>query len=102
MIRRILAGALLTSLLALLSLLGAACSKDHRFHIESNTCWGVSLDDQNGTVANDCGNATFRVAGSMQCVRIRNLTDTGYVRVRIDEGPWVESTAPQGAVKTCR
>ena len=102
MFRRLLACSLLATLAVVISLSGAACAKRHRFSIDSDTCWSAAIDDQTGTVANDCGNATFRVAGDFQCVRIRNLTDTGYVRVRIDDGPWVATSGPQGTAKVCR
>jgi uncharacterized lipoprotein YajG len=78
------------------------CSKRHRIEFQSNTCWIASIDRQNTTVMNECGSVNFKVAGEIQCVRVTNLSDTGYVRVRIDDGLWAESTAPRGTVETCR
>jgi hypothetical protein len=100
--RRFLASALLASLTILAALAAAGCAKNHRIAIESNTCWLAKIDRQAAATSEDCGNATFRVAGDIHCVVLTNLTDTGYVRVRIDEGQWLESTAPRGSVETCR
>lgn len=102
MTRRILASALLASLMVLAALAATGCAKNHRIVIESNTCWLAKIDRQASATSEDCGNATFRVAGDINCVVLTNLTDTGYVRVRIDEGPWAESTVPRGTVETCR
>jgi hypothetical protein len=53
-------------------------------------------------VTNDCGTQNFRVAGEIHCVAVTNLSDTGYVRVRLDDGAWAESSAPRGTAETCR
>ncbi len=100
--RRILASAVLAGLLVFTMLAAASCAKSHRIFIESNTCWVAKIDRQAAATSDDCGNATYRVAGDIHCVVLTNLTDTGYVRVRIDEGAWVESTTPRGTVETCR
>jgi hypothetical protein len=42
------------------------------------------------------------VAGTIHCVRVTNQADTGYVRVRIDGGPWSESTNAHGTAIACR
>lgn len=102
MIRRIVASAVLAGLAILTAFAASGCAKNHRIAIESNTCWIAKIDRQAAATSEDCGNASFRVAGEISCVVLTNLTDTGYVRVRIDEGPWVESTAPRGTVQTCR
>ena len=98
-LRRYLASALLT---ALLSLTLAACAKKHHIDIQSNTCWTAVIDQEGGSIANDCGNATFRVAGEVHCCAVRNLNDTGFVRVRIDDGVWAVSSAPKGTAQACR
>jgi hypothetical protein len=92
----------LACMLGFMALAAAGCAKNHRILIESNTCWIAKIDRQAAATSEDCGNATFRVAGDIHCVVLTNLTDTGYVRVRIDEGPWAESTTPRGSVETCR
>ncbi|MEQ1833076.1 MAG: hypothetical protein ABL977_08460 [Candidatus Eisenbacteria bacterium] len=78
------------------------CSKRHRISIQSNTCWIATIDKQSGAVTNDCGPQDFRVAGEIHCVAVTNLADTGFVRVRIDDGAWAESSAPRGTAETCR
>jgi hypothetical protein len=100
--RRFLASALLASLTILAALAAAGCAKSHHIAIESDTCWLAKIDRQAAATSEDCGNASFRVAGDIHCVVLTNLTDTGYVRVRIDEGQWLESTVPHGTVETCR
>lgn len=102
MIRRIVASVLLASLAVLTALAAASCAKTHHIVIESNTCWIAKIDGQAAATSQDCGNAKFRIAGDVRCVRLTNLSDTGYVRVRVDDGPWAESTAPRGTAQTCR
>jgi hypothetical protein len=80
----------------------AGCAKRHHIAIQSNTCWIATIDQQRDGVINDCGSTTFRVAGEIHCVAITNLSDTGFVRVRIDDGVWAESAAPRGTAETCR
>ena len=101
MTRRVVASVLLACLLGLTALAAAGCAKNQRIEIESNTCWLAKIDQQAAATSEDCGNATFRVAGKISCVVVTNLTDTGYVRVRIDEGPWAETTTPRGTIETC-
>ena len=102
MTRRVLASVVLACLLGLMALAAAGCSKNHRIRIESNTCWIARIDGQSTSISEECGNVNFRVAGEMNCVVVTNTTDTGYVRVKVDEGPWVETTAPRGTVESCR
>ena len=102
MTRRVLASVVLACLLGLTALAAAGCAKNHRIVIESNTCWLAKIDGQSSSISEECGDARFRVAGEMKCVVVTKTTDTGYVRVRIDEGPWVETTAPRGTAETCR
>lgn len=100
--RRTLSTVLLAGLLGWTVLASVGCAKRYKIEIQSNTCWTWSADGQGGTVSRDCGNANYRVAGKIDCVTISNITDTGYVRIRIDGGQWAESTAPQGLAKACR
>lgn len=100
--RRPLARLQLVSLIAVFAITGSGCAKRHRIRIESNTCWIVTIDRQSGAVTNDCGTQSFRVAGEVHCVAVTNLSDTGFVRVRIDEGLWAESSTPRGTAETCR
>ena len=102
MTRRVLASLLLACLLGLAAMAVAGCSKNHRIVIQSNTCWTARIDGQATSISEECGNVNFRVAGEMKCVVVTKTTDTGYVRVRIDEGAWVETSDPRGSVKTCR
>jgi hypothetical protein len=78
----------------------AGCSKRYRVQIESDTCWDGVIDE--GQTIYDCGNASYKVIGTMKCVRVQKKTNNGYVRVRIDSGPWSETTDPQGIVQVCR
>ena len=102
MTRRVVASVLLACLLGLAALAAAGCAKNHRIRIESSTCWFARIDGQSSSISEECGNVNFRVAGEMKCVVVTMTTDTGYVRVRIDDGPWVESSAPRGTVESCR
>ena len=80
----------------------SGCAKRHRIEFQSNTCWIATIDRQTSTVMNECGSMTFRVAGEIHCVAVTNLADTGFVRVRIDDGRWVESAVPRGTAEVCR
>jgi hypothetical protein len=100
--RRVLASLLLAALPAVLALAAAGCAKRHHIEIQSNTCWITTIDRQTAEVIHNCGNSNYRVAGEIHCVATTNLSDTGFVRVRIDDGPWVQSTAPRGTAETCR
>lgn len=100
--RRVLASAVL-SLLVAVPLIGVSgCAKRHRISIESDSTWLATIDRQSTAVISDSGNATFRVAGEVHCVSITNRRTTGFVRVRIDEGAWAETGVPLGTVETCR
>lgn len=102
MMRRKPASGVLASLLVFVVLAGTGCAKKHRIEVDSNTCWVLSVDGQVTSISDDCGPAKFRVAGEIQCASIRNTTDSGYVRVKIDDGAWAESTTPLGTANTCR
>ena len=102
MMRRVLASVLLASLFAVLAAAGAGCAKRHHIAIESNTCWILTIDHQKNAVINDCSNSSFRVAGDVKCVAITNLNDTGFVRIRLDDGVWAESSTPRGTAEICR
>ena len=91
--------------LALAALLGAVagCSTEYRIQVESDTnCWRMSVDNQNTSEDDRCQSTSYRVVGNFKCVRVQNLSDFGYVRVRINNGPWSESTLPQGSVQACK
>lgn len=102
MMRRILASLLLVTWSVLLALAGAGCAKRHHISIESNTCWLATIDQLQSSAVTECGNVNYRVSGDLHCASVRNLNDTGYVRIRIDEGTWAESTAPRGTAAVCR
>ena len=84
------------------ALLAAGCAKRHRIAIVSNTCWTLKIDNQGDSVVNDCGSTSFRVAGEIHCVTISNLSDTGFVQVRIDDGPIAQTSVPRGSAESCR
>lgn len=87
----LLAGALL--------LASTGCSKRYRVEIQSDTCWDGLVN--NDLVVNGCGNSSYKVIGTLGCVRIQKRTNQGYIRVRIDGRAWSEETAPLGAVQVC-
>ena len=94
---------IVAALLAGLALAGSGCTgNDHHVTIESSSCWIAVFDQQTASESNSCGNGSYRVAGNIHCVTVTNQADTGYVRVRIDSGPWSESTAPRGTAEACR
>jgi hypothetical protein len=95
MIRRLAVTALLCTALALLG----GCSKTHRIQIESDTCWAGFVN--NDLSIADCGNATYKIVGLLQCVRVQKTTSTGYLRVRIDSRPWADATGTLGQVQVC-
>lgn len=86
---------------ALTALLAAGCSKDHKIEVQSDTCWDGAVDGQT-LMFNVCGNASYSVAGSIKCARVTKKTKTGYLRVRVDSGPWAETTDSLGTAQACK
>ena len=85
--------------LVCIALAAAGCSRRHRIQIESDTCWTGKVNaDQSFS---DCGNATYRVIGTLRCVTVKRETSAGYVRVRIDDHPWAETQDQFGTVQAC-
>jgi hypothetical protein len=94
---------IVAALLAVLAVVGSGCTgNDHHVVIESNSCWIAVFDRQTASETNNCGNGNYRVAGNIHCVTVTNQADIGYVRVRIDSGPWSESALPRGTAEACR
>ena len=89
--------------LAALAAAGSGCSTEYRIEVQSGTnCWRMSVDNQNTSEDDRCQSTSYRVIGNFSCVRVQNLSDFGFVRVRINNGPWSESTLPLGSVQTCK
>jgi hypothetical protein len=87
---------------AFIAFLGSGClGNDHHVEIESNSCWFVIFDRSSDAVDVQCGRGNYRVAGTIHCVRVTNQNDTGFVRVRIDGGPWSESRDGHGTAIAC-
>ena len=78
------------------------CAKRHKIAIESNTCWIGVLDKQRAEPLSACGSANYRIAGDISCIAVTLLSDTGFVRVRIDDGPWYTANTPRGTTEACR
>ena len=85
-----------------LAALPLGCAKRHHISIQSDTCWDGIIDQQDNAHIDGCGSSSFRVAGEIHCVVVQKQTDAGVLRVRIDEGLWVETTEPRGLVQVCR
>jgi len=102
--RRVIAGLIMCGLLAVLAaaLVVTGCSKDHRVVIESNTCWVAVFDRQSESASAGCGNVNYRISGTVHCVRVHNATDSGFVRVRFDFGPWSENSDSSGTAQVCQ
>ena len=84
---------------ALLLVAGTGCSKRYKVEIQSDTCWdGLVNNDQAIT---GCGNSSYKVIGSLACVRIQKRTVNGYIRVRIDGRAWSEQSESFGVVQVC-
>lgn len=79
--------------------LTAGCSKRHKIHVESDTCWSGTVNDDQ--FIHDCGNSTYRVLGTLRCVKINKTTTTGYLRVRIDDRPWADTPDAYGSIQVC-
>ena len=75
------------------------CSKTHKVEIESDTCWTGTVNYE--LSISDCGNATYKIVGRLQCVRLTRSTASGYLRVRIDNRPWAETTPSITQVQVC-
>jgi len=55
-------------------------------------------DDQ---YINDCGNSSYRVIGTLRCVKIQKSTTYGSLRVRIDDHPWIATVDVYGIIQAC-
>lgn len=88
-------------ILALATLaLASSCSKTSRIEIQSDTCWDGKVNDDQAV--NACGNASYKIVGKLGCSSFQKQTVDGYLRVRVDGGPWAETTAPNGLVRVCK
>lgn len=83
----------------LLAVALAGCSKKHKLKVESDVCWSGSVN--NDQFISGCGNASYTVLGGLGCVRLEKSGTAGYLRVRIDGKPWVETTDARGVVQVC-
>ncbi len=91
---------LVWTLLAVTLLVSAGCSKRHHIQVESDGCWNGSVNNEQ--FISDCGNASYRVLGSLRCVKVqRASTSTHFLRVRIDEQPWAQNPDSFGVVQVC-
>jgi hypothetical protein len=77
----------------------SGCSKQHKIQIESDTCWYGLVNREQAVT--DCGNSSYKILGALGCVRIQKQTANGYLRVRIDTGPWAQTTDSYGIVQVC-
>ena len=98
---------LLAVLFIVAAFAGSGCSTEFRIQVESadapnNNCWRMSVDNQNTSEDDRCQSTSYRVVGNFKCVRVQNLSTFGFVRVRINNGPWSESTLPEGSVQACK
>lgn len=88
------------ALFALVLAAGSGCAKKSRIEVQSDTCWDGFVDNQARLEA--CGNQNYEVLGTITCVSLRKQTQNGYLRVRIEGGPWAETTEPNGTASVCR
>ncbi len=103
MIRPRVSRILLAALFIVAAGAGSGCSTEFRIQVESGgNCWRMSVDNQNTSEDDRCQTTSYRVVGNFKCVRVQNLNDFGFVRVRINNGPWSESTLPNGSVQSCK
>ena len=78
----------------------AGCSKTYHIQIQSDTCWEGDVDgDEYFT---DCGDSNYKVIGTLTCVELTKTTSNGYLRMRVDGGPWAQTTDPYGRVQICK
>lgn len=98
--KRILVLSLLLGAALLAAFASGGCSKRYRIEIQSDTCWNGVIDE--GQTIFDCGNSSYKVIGQLKCVRVQKSTAEGFLRVRIDGGPWAETTESLGIVQVCR
>ena len=89
--------AALVVLLGVVTLTG--CSERHRIEVQSNVCWdGTINSDQR---VSECGNVSYKVTGKLKCIVIQKQSANGYLRIRIDQRAWSETTEPFGLLQVC-
>ena len=92
---RLLIAALLLAVAALLT----GCSERHHIEVQSNACWdGIINNEQH---VNECGNVSYKVTGKLKCIVIQKQNSNGYLRIRIDQRAWTETTEPFGLLQVC-
>jgi hypothetical protein len=93
--RLVVAAALCLALVPL-----AGCSRTYHIQIQSDTCWeGLVNGDQ---FLSDCGDSNYKVVGKLTCMRVSKITANGYLRMRVDGGPWAETTQDHGVLQICQ
>ena len=92
--RRLLCAALLLG-----SMFATGCSRNYTVTIESDGCWNGIINGE--TLITGCSNARYKITGQLKCARLAKDAANGYLRVRIDSGPWAETTADKGVVQVC-
>jgi hypothetical protein len=87
-------------LCAVAGLMLAGCKHD-QIHIQSNTAWSGTVN--NSINFSGRGDATYEMHGKLSCVQVtKALPDTLYLRVRINDNRWEETTQPGGTIFECK
>ena len=89
----------LVVLMGLVAFAAAGCSPRHRIQVESDTCWTGTVN--NDQFIDDCGNSSYKVIGTLRCVKIEKKTTYGYLRIRIDDHPWADTVDQYGIIQAC-
>jgi len=90
----------LIPLLLALTALSAGCSQKHRLQIQSDTCWDGTINGEDHI--SDCGYVTYKILGPIRCAKVQKQTGIGFLRIRLDEQSWSETTEPMGLLQVCK
>ena len=85
---------------AVAGLVLTGCKHD-QIHIQSNTVWDGQVNNQINFSGR--GDATYEMHGKLGCVQVtKALPDSLYLRMRINDGRWQETTEPSGTLYECK
>ncbi len=90
----------LAALLLAAAALVTGCKRD-QVHVRSNTFWDGTI---NGTIhISAFGDKDYEIHGKLGCVTVqKQLGDTLYLRLRLNDGVEEETRAPMGVIYQCR
>jgi len=91
---------MLAVLLIACAFAAAGCRRDV-VHVKSNTFWDGTINGNIGI--SGFGDKDYEIHGKLGCVQVqKQLGDTLYLRLRLNDGPEEETRAAMGVIYQCK